>query len=459
MEVKMSISFYIKNKKKFLGYETVLNVEEALTILNKELNTYNTRDIDINDLLLSPVSNYECLLIGEDKVSARGFELSYDNKNKDYAIRVFTPSSREDWLLALEYIKELAKKFNSEIVNEREEVYTVDNIDKFDYESDILYGIEVVSSNLKDKDIKVSSIYGINRVVSFNQEMIDKINNSDSPIDTFSNIIKEIQYLDAYSAHQQFYKNNEDHRIIGAYTLTQNLRTILPYEPSVEYENSNIVKNEEVSFWNIGFVVINGDENDPNSYQVAGQIDYDDFIKKLPINKNIEQIILPKGLTSLADQVFMDCTNLKTVSIPDTVISIGRGAFGDCTNLEEVELPKGLTEIKDTFFYGCKSLTKIRIPEGVQSVGYNAFEQTPIKEIIFPTTLKTLDTDVVAWCEKLEKIVFKGTTPPTIDYSSLKRKVENPPLKIYVPKGKKQTYINSSEEWKDLEELIVESNS
>ena len=176
-------------------------------------------------------------------------------------------------------------------------------------------------------------------------------------------------------------------------------------------------------------------------------------------NKNIEQIILPKGLTSLADQVFMDCTNLKTVSIPDTVISIGRGAFGDCTNLEEVELPKGLTEIKDTFFYGCKSLTKIRIPEGVQSVGYNAFEQTPIKEIIFPTTLKTLDTDVVAWCEKLEKIVFKGTTPPTIDYSSLKRKVENPPLKIYVPKGKKQTYINSSEEWKDLEELIVESNS
>ena len=176
-------------------------------------------------------------------------------------------------------------------------------------------------------------------------------------------------------------------------------------------------------------------------------------------NKNIEQIILPKGLTSLADQVFMDCINLKTVSIPDTVISIGRGAFGDCTNLEEVQLPKGLTEIKDTFFYGCKSLTKITIPESVQSVGYNAFEQTLIKEIIFPTALKTLDTDVVAWCEKLEKIVFKGTTPPTIDYSSLKRKVENPPLKIYVPKGKKQTYINSSEEWKDLEELIVESNS
>ena len=281
----MSISFYVKNKKKFLGYEKVLNVEEALTILDKELNTYNTGNIDINDLLLSPVSNYQCLLIGEDKVSARGFELSYDNKNKDYAVRIFTPSSREDWLLALEYIKALAKKFNSEIINERGEVYTVDNIDKFDYENDILYGIEVITSNLKSGEAHNYSIFGIDRVVSFNQEMLDKINNSDSHIDTFSNIVKEIQYLDAYSAHQRFYKNNEDYRIIGAYTLTENLRTILPYKPSVEFENSDIVKNDEISFWNIALVTINGDENDPNSYQVAGNLNYDDFIKKLSVNK------------------------------------------------------------------------------------------------------------------------------------------------------------------------------
>ena len=281
----MSISFYVKNKKKFLGYETVLNVESALTLLNKELNVYNNKNIDINDLLLSSVSNYECLLIGEDKVSARGFELSYDNKNKTYAIRIFTPSTREDWLLALEYIKVLAKKFNSEIINERGEVYTVDNIDKFDYENDIIYGIAMILSGLEDKEVKVYNIYGINRVVSFNQEMSNKIENSVSPIDTFSNIIKEIQYLDAYSANQQFYQNNEDYRIIGAYTLTENLRTILPYKPSVEFENSDIVKNDEISCWNIGLVTIEGDENDPNSYQVAGQIDYDDFIKKLPISK------------------------------------------------------------------------------------------------------------------------------------------------------------------------------
>ena len=281
----MSISFYVKNKKKFLGYEPVLNVETALSLLDKELYSYNTGNIDINDLLLSPVSNYQCLLIGDGKQSARGFELYSDNKNKNYSIRVFTPSSREDWLLALEYIKALAKKFDSKIISETGEEYTVDNIDKFDYEGDILYGIEGISSRVKGEDSTLYSIFGINRIVSFNQEMIDRIENSDSPIDTFSNMVKEIQYLDAFSANQRFFRNKEDGKIIGTYTLTQNLRTILPYKPSVEFENSDMVKNEDIAFWNIGLVTIDGDENDPNSYQVVGQLDYNDFIKKLPKDK------------------------------------------------------------------------------------------------------------------------------------------------------------------------------
>ena len=281
----MSISFYVKNRKKFLGYEAVLNVETALSLLDRELYSYNTGNIDINDLLLSPVSNYQCLLIGDGKESAIGFELYYNNKNKDYSVRIFTPSSREDWLLALEYIKALAKKFDSKIISETGEEYTAENIEKFDYEYDVLYGIKTISSGLQDEEVNVYNVYGINRVVSFNQEMINKIENSDSPIDTFSDIVKEIQYLDAFSANQQFFRNKEDGKIMGAYTLTQNLRTILPYKPSVEFENIEIIENKDVSFWNIGLVTIDGDENNESSYQVAGNLNYDDFIKNLPKNK------------------------------------------------------------------------------------------------------------------------------------------------------------------------------
>lgn len=98
-------------------------------------------------------------------------------------------------------------------------------------------------------------------------------------------MVKEIQYLDAFSANQQFFRNKEDGKIMGAYTLTQNLRTILPYKPSVEFENIEIIENKDVSFWNIGLVTIDGDENNESSYQVAGNLNYDDFIKKLPVNK------------------------------------------------------------------------------------------------------------------------------------------------------------------------------
>ena len=281
----MSISFYVMNKKKFLGYEPVLKVEEALSLLDKELNTYGTDGIDINDLLLSPLSKYPCLLVGTEDESARGFELSYDNKNKVYGVRIFTPSSREDWLLALEYIKALAKKMGTEIVNERGETFTVDNIEKFDYEPDILYGIKVITENIKSSESSNYIIFGTTRPVSFDEKMIDEINNSASPIDTFSRIVRDIQNLDAYSANQRFYQNEEDGRIMGAYTITESLRTIIPYKPSVEFHNSDMLKNDDIAFWNMGFVVINGDENDPNSYQGVGQLDYDDFIKKLPKEK------------------------------------------------------------------------------------------------------------------------------------------------------------------------------
>ena len=281
----MSISFYVMNKKKFLGYEPVLNVETALSLLDKELNVYGIDGIDINDLLLSPLSKYPCLLVGTEDESARGFELAYDNKNKVYAVRVFTPSSREDWLLALEYIKALAKKMGTEIVNERGETFTVDNIEKFDYEPDILYGIKVITENIKSGESSNYIIFGTTRPVSFDEKMIDEINNSDSPIDTFSRIVRDIQNLDAYSANQQFYQNREDGKIMGAYTITESVRTIIPYKPSVEFHNSDIVKNDDIAYWNMTFVVINGDENDRNSYQPVGRIAYDEFIKKIPKEK------------------------------------------------------------------------------------------------------------------------------------------------------------------------------
>ena len=282
----MSISFYIKNKRKIINYEPVLTVKEALALSDKELNVFAIPDMNINKLLLSPLSNYECLLIGVKNESARGFELSYDKKNKNYVVRIFTPSSREDWLLALDYIKTLAKKFNSEIENNRGEVYTIKELDRFDYESDILYGISSISAKINDREGAQYIILGINRLVVFNKKMFDKIYSSGNTIDAFSTTIREIQYLDASSAPQNFFKNNDNGKIMGNYTLVEGIKTILPYIPNVEFENSNIVKNEDISVWNITLLIIELNKNDgKNYYYLAGNLEYDKFIKKLPTDK------------------------------------------------------------------------------------------------------------------------------------------------------------------------------
>ena len=59
--------------------------------------------------------------------------------------------------------------------------------------------------------------------------MFDKIYSSGNTIDAFSTIVREIQYLDASSAPQNFFKNNDNGKIMGNYTLVEGLRTILPY--------------------------------------------------------------------------------------------------------------------------------------------------------------------------------------------------------------------------------------
>ena len=174
-------------------------------------------------------------------------------------------------------------------------------------------------------------------------------------------------------------------------------------------------------------------------------------------HENIEVVIFPEKITSIGNRVFYRCEKLKEVTIPDSVTSLGGASFSGCVNLEKVNLPKGITLIDAVTFYNCKNIREITIPEKVTKVDWNAFSGTGIKELVFPSSIKNLDTGIVDSCKDLEKIVFKGDTPPSIKYNSLKRNVENPPLKIYVPKEKKQTYIESSKYWKELEELIIES--
>jgi len=80
-------------------------------------------------------------------------------------------------------------------------------------------------------------------------------------------------------------------------------------------------------------------------------------------------------VTGIEDNAFQDCTNLQSVSIPDTVTYIGRfgSVFWGCRYLTTVKLPNTITEILPSTFHGCKAMTSITIPTSVKTLGNFAF--------------------------------------------------------------------------------------
>ena len=79
---------------------------------------------------------------------------------------------------------------------------------------------------------------------------------------------------------------------------------------------------------------------------------------------DIKSVSLPDGLTSIGEVAFYGCTSLTSVTIPDSVTSIGYDAFFGCTSLSSVTIPDSVTSIGYDAFFGCTSLTAINVAEG-----------------------------------------------------------------------------------------------
>ncbi|WP_294727760.1 DUF4299 family protein [uncultured Fusobacterium sp.] len=278
----MSISFFIKN----LRTDENISVEKILEI-GRTLSQYNLDESDehIEEFLSEELGNFDCILVGEEEKSARGFEISYDKNTKFYQIRLYTPCSIGDWETAFDFIENLSCFLeNNNIIDEDGAEYTLQNIKTYPYIENIEFGIKTLTDHFDETQMEIYKVFGIYRPVAFNKKMIEDMNNSENPAKLFSDIITNIQYIDAYTANQNFYKNDNE-EIFGVYTLTESVRTILPFKPSVEYENSDIVKNEDIKFWRLVLVIINGNPDDENSYEMLGEIDYTKFIENLSKDK------------------------------------------------------------------------------------------------------------------------------------------------------------------------------
>ena len=95
----------------------------------------------------------------------------------------------------------------------------------------------------------------------------------------------------------------------------------------------------------------------------------------------LTSITIPNSVTSIGSSTFEDCTSLTSITIPNSVTTIGYEAFYKCTSLTSVTIGNGVTTIGDNAFYMCTSLKKVNYTGDVQGwldITFEDLESNPI---------------------------------------------------------------------------------
>jgi len=126
-----------------------------------------------------------------------------------------------------------------------------------------------------------------------------------------------------------------------------------------------------------------------------------DFLKEL----NIPPEHRGKPILKIGNNAFKDCTNLTSVSIPDSVTVIGDSAFENCTNLREITISKGVTTIGNYTFSECSKLSTISIPNTVIEIGSYAFYRCEALSIVnFNNSFPNIRRHAFYDCTKLKEV-------------------------------------------------------
>ena len=145
------------------------------------------------------------------------------------------------------------------------------------------------------------------------------------------------------------------------------------------------------------------------TYRSIDGILYTKDLKRIichPQGKENEKFVIPTGVTSIGDEAFWGCENLKEINIPTGVTSIGDGAFSGCYYLKEINISTGVTSIGNEAFSGCYYLKEVNLPESVTCIGAHAFSECEdLEDINIPTgTLEKFKELLPEWTDKLHEV-------------------------------------------------------
>ncbi len=161
---------------------------------------------------------------------------------------------------------------------------------------------------------------------------------------------------------------------------------------------------------------------------------------------SLTTVTIPNSVISIGDRAFFD-TSLTNVIIPDSVTSIGHQAFSYCSNLTgiwvdegnisycndefgvlfdagkktllqapcgisgEYAIPNGVTSIDVEAFENCSNLTGVEIPDGVTSIGFLALSGTGLTSVTIPASVTSIGNYAFYDCINLTSVYFMGNAP------------------------------------------------
>ena len=143
------------------------------------------------------------------------------------------------------------------------------------------------------------------------------------------------------------------------------------------------------------------------------------YAKHLYLNgEEIQNMIIPNGVTVIKDNVFYNCLGLSSVSIPNNVTFIGKNAFFGCSGMISINIPNSVTSIGYNAFSGCSGLTSIILPNSITSISDYAFHNcNGLKSISLPSSVTTIGGSAFSDCSGLTSITIPNMVT-SIGYSA-----------------------------------------
>lgn len=129
----------------------------------------------------------------------------------------------------------------------------------------------------------------------------------------------------------------------------------------------------------------------------------------------VTSIAIPGSVKSIGASAFSGCSGATSITISSGVTSIGTSAFSGCSSVTSMTIPGSVRSIGDSAFSGCRGITSITISEGVTSIGAQAFENcSRISTITIPDSVTSIGQSAFFGCSALRSILI-----PTKDESQI----------------------------------------